>query len=105
MRWLADCPNVDAIVRGDGEEVMQEICRNVPLEEIAGLSFRRNGEIFHNPNRTLGAVKDDLYPDRSLRRYTYQIAIEHVSSGLQIDTISASRGCPFNCTFCSFSGG
>lgn len=103
MRWLSNCPNVDAIVRGDGEEVMQELCRDVPLEEIAGLSFRRNGEIFHNINRTLGAVKDDLYPDRSLRRYTYEIAIERVGSGIPIDTISASRGCPFNCTFCSFS--
>ena len=102
-RWLAEFPNIDAVVRGDGEEAMEEMCRRVPMERIAGLSFRRDGGIHHNPNRTLSAVREDLYPDRRLRRQPYAIKIMGVDSGLKIDAIASSRGCPFNCTFCSFN--
>ena len=44
---LAEFPNVDAVVRGDGEEAMTELCRRVPMEQIAGLSFRRGDRIHH----------------------------------------------------------
>jgi radical SAM superfamily enzyme YgiQ (UPF0313 family) len=102
-RWLEGFPNVDAIVRGDGEEVMEEICRGVPMEQITGLSFRKDGRVHHNPNRVLGPARDDLYPDRRLRRRTYVVTVQGAGTGLKIDSVAASRGCPFNCTFCSFS--
>ena len=102
-QWLTDFPNVDAVIRGDGEEAMDELCRHAPLEQIAGLSFRRDGRIHHNPNRALGQVRDDLYPDRRLRRQTYVFTIKGARSGTQVDSISASRGCPNRCTFCSFN--
>jgi Radical SAM superfamily len=101
--WLASFPNVDVVVRGDGEEVMEEICQGVPLEKIAGLSFRKGNGIFHNPVRRLGAIKDQLYPNRSLRRYTYEVEIKNIGTGVELDMVSASRGCPFNCNFCSFN--
>jgi len=102
-RWLSECPNVDVVIRGDGEEAMEELCRGVPFEKIAGLSFRRDGQIIHNPNRKLGPVRNNLHPNRSLRRYTYEVALERVNTGILVDTVSTSRGCPFNCTFCSFN--
>jgi radical SAM superfamily enzyme YgiQ (UPF0313 family) len=102
-RWLKEFANVDAVVRGDGEEAMEEICRGMPMERITGLSFRRDGRVHHNPNRTLGEAQDDLYPDRSLRRETYVVMVRGASTGLKIDSIATSRGCPFNCTFCSFN--
>jgi radical SAM superfamily enzyme YgiQ (UPF0313 family) len=102
-RWLSEFPNVDAVVRGDGEEVMEELCQGRPHHEIEGLSYRREGKIFHNSNRHLGPMKEDIFPNRKLRRYAYQVEVEHVALGLEIDTVSASRGCPYNCTFCSFN--
>ncbi|MCF7957477.1 MAG: radical SAM protein [Phycisphaerae bacterium] len=101
--WLSTYPNVDAVVRGEGEEAMEEFCQGVPLEEITGLSFRRKDKIFHNPNRKQCPVKDDLRPARHLRRHTYQAAFEGINMGFLIETLSSSRGCPFNCVFCSFS--
>ena len=101
--WLAACPNVDLVVRGDGEEVMEELCRGRPFEEIEGLSFRKGDNIFHNANRHLGPMREDIFPNRSLRRYAYEVEVEHASIGVAIDTVSASRGCPYNCTFCSFN--
>lgn len=102
-RWMKECPGISALVRGDGEEATEEICRGVPLSKIAGLSFREDGKVIHNPNRILGPIRDELYPDRSLRRCRYTVSVTSVSLGLEIDTIASSRGCPFNCTFCSFS--
>ena len=101
--WLSAFPNVDAIVRGDGEEATEELCQAMPLERIAGLSLRRNGRICHNPTRRLGGVRDDLYPNRRLRRYTYDLCVEQISTGMAIDSVTASRGCPYNCKFCSFN--
>ena len=102
-RWLTECSNVTLVARGDGEEIVEELCRAVPFEKVDGISFRRNGRVQHNRSRELGPPKDDLFPDRQLRRQKYHVGIEDLATGLEIDTIASSRGCPFNCTFCSFS--
>jgi radical SAM superfamily enzyme YgiQ (UPF0313 family) len=102
-RWLRDFPNVDIVVRGDGEEAMEDICQGMPLEQIAGISFRKDGQIVHNENRSLGHVHDDLYPDRSLRRHKYNVTVRGINTGILTDGIATSRGCPFNCKFCSFN--
>jgi anaerobic magnesium-protoporphyrin IX monomethyl ester cyclase len=102
-RWLREFPNIDIVVRGDGEEAMVEICEGVAWEDIPGISFHRDGQIVHNENRHLGDVRDDVYPDRTLRRHKYIALIKGASTGVMVDAVAASRGCPFNCKFCSFS--
>jgi radical SAM superfamily enzyme YgiQ (UPF0313 family) len=102
-QWLADCPNIDVLVRGDGEEAVEELIAGRPLEDIAGISFRRDGRIVHTPNRQVGPVRDEFRPDRRLRRYRYELDFEGARSGIGFDTISGSRGCPFHCKFCSFN--
>ena len=101
--WLSQCPNINVLIRSDGEEATEDLCRGLPLEELAGLSFRRNGEVYHNSNRTLGFVSDTIRPNRNRRQYKYEINFQGLRTGMMIDTLSSSRGCPFNCTFCSFS--
>jgi anaerobic magnesium-protoporphyrin IX monomethyl ester cyclase len=101
--WLVRCPNVNAVVRGDGEELIEDVCQGVPFEKIPGLSFRNGKEIFHNPKRRLGALSDHHFPSRNLRRYTYEVELENIGMGVEHDLVSASRGCPFNCTYCSFN--
>ena len=100
---LADCPNIDILVRGDGEEMTQEIARGVPLEKIDGVSFRRNGKVVHNPSRKMGPVSDIIFPDRKLRRHRYEAIVHGFYTGITVDTVASSRGCPFNCKFCAFN--
>jgi len=102
-QWLEQIPGMDAVVRGDGEETMLDICRQIPWNRISGLSFRREGQIIHNPNREPGPIPDSLQPCRSLRRQKYDVQIKGLGTGLQVDMLAGSRGCPFNCTFCSFN--
>ncbi len=99
-KLLSDCPNVDILVRGDGEETIDEIARGKPLSKIVGLSYRLDGRIVHNPVRQWGRVCDDIYPNRRLRRYVYALPSDG-HGGLEVDCVASSRGCPFNCKFCS----
>ena len=42
-------------------------------------------------------------PARDLRRRPYYLTSKGVSTGIKIDQVAGSRGCPFNCKFCNFS--
>lgn len=101
---FARCPNIDLIVRGEGEETIREIVNGLPHKEVLGLSYRENGVPKHNKNRSLPDVLGVAFPDRSLRRYDYH----WIQNGARIakftfDTVLTSRGCPYNCKFCTFS--
>jgi radical SAM superfamily enzyme YgiQ (UPF0313 family) len=98
------CPNIDMVVRGEGEEVIREIVKGVPKKDILGLSYREDGKIVHNGIHQLPDVADIPFPDRSLRKYDYYVAQQGVRmSRHTFDTILSARGCPFKCKFCTFS--
>jgi anaerobic magnesium-protoporphyrin IX monomethyl ester cyclase len=98
------CPNVDAIVRGEGEEIIKQVVTGIPFEEIRGLSYRRDGRIVHNENQVLPDLAHVAYPDRSLRRHEYYWGVNGVRfTRRTFDTILTARGCPFKCKFCTFS--
>jgi anaerobic magnesium-protoporphyrin IX monomethyl ester cyclase len=117
-QWLSECPNIDALVRGDGEDTVLDLAaiwaearaeakpgpaENRPFEGVAGVSYRLNGRVIHNEGRSPGPIADDFRPDRSLRRYTYAIEWPGIRTGLTFDTVASSTGCPYNCKFCSFN--
>jgi radical SAM superfamily enzyme YgiQ (UPF0313 family) len=94
--------NVDYIVRGEGEVTLRELLRALErgagFERICGLSYRQNDHWIHNPARPVHRLEDDeiRLPDRSarvLRGYTVL--------GRKVDVIETSRGCTYDCSFCS----
>ncbi|MCU0725867.1 MAG: radical SAM protein [Planctomycetes bacterium] len=102
-KWMADCPGIDVLVRGDGEEAIVELARGVPLAEIPGVSWRDGGSVVHNPIRHMKPIRDDCHPQRRMRRTKYRLEFRGVRTGIAVDTVASSRGCPFNCRFCSFN--
>ncbi len=87
----------DYVVRGEGEETVVELLdalnNGVKPYGVAGVSFCDNGEIVHNPPRPLVQDLDSLpFPDLSLIRGKENISVT---------PILTSRGCPYDCTFCS----
>ncbi|MBW1823547.1 MAG: B12-binding domain-containing radical SAM protein [Deltaproteobacteria bacterium] len=100
---LQNCPQVKIVVRGDGEQTIREIFSEKPLEEITGLSYRKNDRIFHNPPRRSNVISEDISPDRSKRKNPYHIRIGDFDTGIPFDLLSSSKGCPFNCKFCTFN--
>jgi len=92
-------PGVDVICRGDGEEAMVDLACAVDsgsdYTHIENLWVKRDGEVFENPLRPLNQDLDTIaFPDREFyRRYR---SVRIYPSKLFI----ASRGCPFECSFC-----
>ncbi len=98
-----ECPNIDIIVRGEGEETIREILENKPLKEIQGISYVEGNKIVHNPFRRLVNIDQNFVVEKSLRKYSYKLISNGFDFGYTVDGIFSSRGCPYNCSFCSFN--
>lgn len=103
---LEECPAFDFQVVGEAEESIGSICKAVmnggDLSGVPGVLHRQNGDIIENPRapflKDLDAIpmparhllKADLYqhslPGKGFVRYA---------------NLFTSRGCPFQCVFCS----
>jgi radical SAM superfamily enzyme YgiQ (UPF0313 family) len=89
----------DFVIRGEGDHSLGELVscleKGFPaLTGIKGLSYRdRDGRIVHNPSPEYIQDLDSLpQPDFSL---------VHQWNPLNVYPVSTSRGCPYDCTFCS----
>ena len=98
------CPGVDILVRGEGEDAIAEIAQGIPLKDIAGISFRQGSQVVHNTNRSLSDIDHYAPPDRKLRNQEYNMNVAGYALPVEsFDMILTSRGCPYNCKFCTFS--
>lgn len=103
---LANAPQLDVIIKGEGEETIIELLQALeqkhPLDNIRGISYKRNGEVFSNPLRPTNIDLDSLpflaYHLLPWRRYK-----PHPPHGraLPFAAIITSRGCPYQCSYCS----
>ena len=105
VEYLFDhCPNIDMVVRGEGEEIIKQIVTGAPYKNIRGLSYRKNGGVVHNEIHSLPDIAHIPFPDRSLRKHDYSVVKHGVRlSSHTFDTVLTTRGCPFKCKFCTFS--
>lgn len=95
---LRAVPQLGSVVRHEGEETLLELYENLDQpdrwEQIQGMAFRRNGSIIVTPARPLIQNLDILpFPVRSGQ------TAKHRDIG--ISSIVASRGCYYDCSFCS----
>jgi anaerobic magnesium-protoporphyrin IX monomethyl ester cyclase len=95
---LRDFAPIDYVVRGEGEHTLAELMAWVlkkqgRLEDISGLSYRVEGNIYENPARPLIDDLDTLpFPTR-----THAQKIIDQGGHLRI---YATRGCWAHCSFC-----
>src|SRR5262245_26502706 len=93
---------VDFIVRGEGELIFRALVRALEAgggyEAIAGLSYRQGDGFLHNPDRPVNGLEDGeiRLPNRSAR-----VLQGYTLLGRQVDVVETSRGCTFDCSFCS----
>ena len=101
-------PEIDVIVRGEGEETILELTKavrkNANFSGIAGISFRNQNKIWHNPPRPLIDNLDSLpFPGyHFVKDYVHLYHFTMMAgSKARYGMVEASRGCPHHCTFCS----
>ncbi len=102
-RLFESCPNIDIIVKCDGDETIRELATSSSPAKIRGISYRANRTVYHNPLRRLARLSETVYPNRMLRRYKYSVAARGIDLGITIDSVLTSRGCPFRCKFCTYN--
>ncbi len=95
-------PSIDIVVRGEGDATVAELVARLEeggsLADVRGISYKENGEMFHNEDRPFIEDLDSLpLPARHLfdiERYLARM------KGRRVAPILSSRGCPFKCIFC-----
>jgi anaerobic magnesium-protoporphyrin IX monomethyl ester cyclase len=106
-RILRKYPSVDIVVRGEGEKTVMELAECLEnggdLQEIRGINFRKEGKIVTNPDQLLIKDLDSLpFPDRKLINAEYHCVIAGANiAPKKFTSIVTSRGCVYNCRFCS----
>ena len=96
------CAPIGFLVRGEGEFTFRELLRAFEtggaLGSIAGLSYRSGGGFVHNQHRPVASLKsaDLRLPDRGAR-----VLGGYTVLGRQADVVETSRGCTYDCSFCS----
>jgi anaerobic magnesium-protoporphyrin IX monomethyl ester cyclase len=105
---LQEYPEIDVIVRGEGENTFVGLVRarksKTDLSQISGISFRYKNAIKHNPDRPLIDDLDSLpFPGYHFVKDLVDRYHFTMMGGLKTryGFLEASRGCPHNCVFCS----
>lgn len=113
---LGEFSHFDLGVYGEGEETFRELVdaiyrQNLRLEDIdfsgiKGVVYRQGRKVIQSPDRGYIADLDSIpLPDRSLYNLNYYLKPRQAIRGIARKAIQimSSRGCPYNCRFCSSS--
>jgi len=104
LRWGADF-----VVIGEGEATMYELMaylsessNSKPLTEIPGLAYWDGSEIKHTkPRKAISDLDEIPWPAYDLVDVERYLDVWRTCNGYSSMHIATSRGCPFNCQWCS----
>ncbi|MCL6451142.1 MAG: FtsW/RodA/SpoVE family cell cycle protein [Acetobacteraceae bacterium] len=111
-RTLAECPEADVVVRGEGEEALLELARlacgparrsSSALAGVAGIAYRGPQGPVLSPARQpifdLDRLPFPAWELFELDRYT-RVLLERFGLEAPLFQVAGSRGCPYGCVFC-----
>jgi radical SAM superfamily enzyme YgiQ (UPF0313 family) len=95
---LQTLPILDSVVRFEGEDTLADLTDKISMglswKAIHGIAYRSDSGIVLNPKRVGRANLDEIpWPDRS--------DFEYNKDDIRTASILGSRGCTWNCSFCS----
>ena len=100
------CPEVDFVCRGDGEQLLLDLLAHIGApESVGGLTWMKDGKVISNPGRPIERHLDQWpFPDRESLRLDFvesmPLDVPAVLSMERFTTMQTSRGCPWPCVFC-----
>ena len=105
VETLKECPALDAVCIGEGEETIVDLAEALGsrrgLSTVKGIAYRSRGKVRINQPRPLIRDLDSIpFPARHLLPMSkYSV----LGKKTVVCHIMSSRGCPFQCIFCSSS--
>ncbi len=100
--WTHPDLGVDVIVRGEGDLTFRDLVRAIergrPLGGVPGIWFRESDAFRRTAPRPVAAVEAGAIrpPNRGAR-----VLSGYTMLGRGVDVVETSRGCTFDCSFCS----
>ncbi len=92
---------IDFIVRKEFDHQIVDYANGKPLEELPGVSFRKDGKIINNPERGVIENLDELPWVSKVYKRDLDVTNYNVPFLLNpFISLYTSRGCPAMCTFC-----
>jgi hopanoid biosynthesis associated radical SAM protein HpnJ len=100
---LNECPAIDFVCRREFDFSVVEYANGKPLDQILGVSYRKDGKIVHNPDRPqiekldkpdMPWVTDVYKRDLDVTKYNVPFLLHPYVA------LYSTRGCPAQCTFC-----
>lgn len=96
-------PYVDIVVRGQGERTFTELIHTLVeggnLNNILGISYKKDGKIFHNLDRPLEDINN--FPSYPYHLIDVERVLHRTEYGSRTLNYVSSTGCPWNCGFCA----
>src|SRR5689334_1561842 len=102
VAYMSEASGVDFVVCGEGDVTFRELLRALEGDnDFAGISglVWRDGDVWHKnrPRHVHSLDGDEIrLPNRDAR-----VLDGYAMMGRQVDVIETSRGCTFDCSFCS----
>lgn len=84
-----EAPFVDYILSGEGEEPFGRLCSGENVENIPGISYKKDGKIIKKPPHVSEVDPPSPYCNEYFERLDKRIVY-----------LETSRGCPYRCAFC-----
>jgi len=92
---------IDFVARNEFDFTIREVAEGRPLTEVLGLSYQRDGEIHHTPDRPVLEHMDAL--PFVVDVYKRDLTVENYFIGYLLHpyvSLYTGRGCRSKCTFC-----
>jgi radical SAM superfamily enzyme YgiQ (UPF0313 family) len=93
---------LDIVVIGEGDCTIVEIVEGKNISEVKGIAYKKNNRVVINESKEYIKNIDDLpFPAWNLFEIKKYYAPKLRSKASPVGPMETSRGCPFQCTFCS----
>ncbi|MFA5453038.1 MAG: radical SAM protein [Candidatus Methanomethylophilaceae archaeon] len=106
---ILENPGVDIVARWEYDFTLQELANvmqnNGDISKVAGISYHRNGEVVHNPDRPFSTSEmlDTVPFVAPIYKKYLNINDYFLGQSLYPEVqIFTGRGCPNQCTFCAW---